>query len=349
MIANVSHQQAGSSDAGDVRRASFAGRLAAPAVHRSSPGMDRAGERSTKTVAMASRSRSCVRDDSAHRVATALDRAPVDLLAHPRWAGGFAVPRAPGVATRRRGKGGSHRPNRCDRVATERLEYWAIEPEFSILMATYQHAHLIERAVRSVASQTHQNWELLVADDGSTDDTFARLSQLARAEPRLRFWRHQNKGQARARNGLLHHARGRWVTFLDSDDELTPSHLAARAQAIQQQPEVDLILAPMQVIGEPWVTCRHGSSQPVHLDQCLAVGMLTVRADRLRAAGGFPHANYGEDAMLIQALQRDYAQQTWIEGSAPTCATRKHGAGLTAQRMAASNRRRLLTEMASPS
>ena len=91
-------------------------------------------------------------------------------------------------------------------------------PEFSVLMASYQRAHLIERAVRSLTAQTHQDWELLVADDGSTDGTLALLGQLARAEQRLRFWCHPNKGQARARNGLLQHARGRWITFLDSDD-----------------------------------------------------------------------------------------------------------------------------------
>lgn len=200
-------------------------------------------------------------------------------------------------------------------------------------MASYQRAHLIERAVRSLTAQTHQDWELLVADDGSTDGTPAVLARLARAEPRLRFWRHPNRGPARARNGLLQHARGRWITFLDSDDALIPSHLSLRVHAIRERPELDLILAPMRVIGDPQVRCRHDARRRVHVDECLAVGMLSVRADRLRAAGGFPHTMYGEDAELIETLRRDCMHEAWIEERSYLY-YRDHDSGLTAQRTA---------------
>ncbi len=204
-------------------------------------------------------------------------------------------------------------------------------PLFSVLMPSFQRAAFVERAVHSVRAQTCTDWELLVADDGSTDDTAARLVALARDEPRLRWWRHPNQGQALARNGLLEHARGRWITFLDSDDALAPGHLALRAEAIARATGLELILAPMQVIGDAHVRCRHGAEAPVHVDDCLAVGMLCVRADLLRAAGGFPRSAYGEDAELIDALlARCTRQVRLVERSYQYF--RDHGGGLTAQR-----------------
>lgn len=208
-----------------------------------------------------------------------------------------------------------------------------LSPQFSVVMASYQRAHLIERAVQSLTAQTFRDWELLVADDGSTDNTRAVLARLARTEPRLRAWRHSNLGQARARNRLLQHARGRWITFLDSDDSLRSDHLALRAEAIAQQPELQLILAPMQVIGEPWVDCLHGSGQQMHVDECLAVGMLCVRADRLRATDGFPKMDYGEDSTLIDRLKTECVHQLWIHDRSYRY-HRDHGSGLTALRRA---------------
>lgn len=206
-------------------------------------------------------------------------------------------------------------------------------PQFSVLMATYQRAHLIERAIRSLIQQTNGDWELLIADDGSTDGTAQMLARLARVEPRIRYWSHPNMGQSRARNGLIARATAPWITFLDSDDALAPEHLALRARVIARQPELEMLLSPMQVIGPPWVRCRHRSTQQVHVDDCLAVGMLSVRADRLRAVGGFPDTAYGEDAELITELQRHCTRQGWIE-ERTYLYHRDHDISLTAQRSA---------------
>ena len=203
-------------------------------------------------------------------------------------------------------------------------------PLFSVLMPSFQRAGFVERAVRSVRAQTCADWELLIADDGSTDDTASRLVALSRDEPRLRWWRHPNQGQALARNGLIAHARGRWITFLDSDDAMAPEHLALRAEAIARAPDLQLILAPMQVIGDEHVRCRYGAEAPVHIDDCLAVGMLCVRADVLRAAGGFPISAYGEDAELIEALSSAGLRTQQLE-TRTYLYHRDHSGGLTAR------------------
>ncbi|HKE58452.1 MAG TPA: glycosyltransferase, partial [Pyrinomonadaceae bacterium] len=78
-------------------------------------------------------------------------------------------------------------------------------PLVSIVMPTYNRADTIERAIRSVQAQTFQDWELIVVDDGSTDDTATRVAGL---EPRMRLIRQENRGFVGARNTGLSASTG---------------------------------------------------------------------------------------------------------------------------------------------
>ncbi len=89
-------------------------------------------------------------------------------------------------------------------------------------------AHL-SRAVLSVQGQTRQDWELIIADDGSTDTTFTLARELARDDARIRPLARQEgdpRGAAAARNRAIAQARGRYLGFLDADDEWLPEKLA---------------------------------------------------------------------------------------------------------------------------
>lgn len=95
----------------------------------------------------------------------------------------------------------------------------------SIIMSAYNRAATLPRAVRSVLSQTHGDWELIIVDDGSTDATPTVLAGLV--DPRIRVYSHpQNRGVTAAKNTGLDHIGGEWFTTLDSDDEITPDALA---------------------------------------------------------------------------------------------------------------------------
>ena len=175
-------------------------------------------------------------------------------------------------------------------------------PQFSIILPTFNRAGLVERALSSVVAQSEPDWELLVADDGSTDDTWSRLGPWQARDRRIRCWRHANRGQAASRNGMLDRARGQWIAFLDSDDELHPSHLSVRRQAIEAQPWIDLWLSPMRVVGSPLVPCMVEQGRMIHVDRCVGVGMLLVRREAMLAIGGFPDIRYGEESALLQRL-----------------------------------------------
>jgi glycosyltransferase involved in cell wall biosynthesis len=95
-------------------------------------------------------------------------------------------------------------------------------------MPVHNGAAFLERSIGSVRGQTFPDWELLAADDGSTDDSYARLCRFAAAEPRIRPFRlptgHGNP--AAPRNMALRQARGSMITYLDQDDEYDPAYLS---------------------------------------------------------------------------------------------------------------------------
>lgn len=104
-------------------------------------------------------------------------------------------------------------------------------PTVSIVLPTYNRAGTVGRAVRSVLAQTFPGWELLVVDDGSTDETATLLQPYA--DPRIHYIRReQNHGVAAARQLGLKLARAPYVTFLDSDDEYLPGKLAVQIHAL---------------------------------------------------------------------------------------------------------------------
>lgn len=102
-----------------------------------------------------------------------------------------------------------------------------ILPRVSLVMATYNRAYCLPRAIESVQTQTYENWELVIIDDGSTDDTKATIERICRGDPRIRVFTHdRNRGVTAAKNTGFNHATGDWVGTLDSDDELVPSALS---------------------------------------------------------------------------------------------------------------------------
>ena len=99
-------------------------------------------------------------------------------------------------------------------------------PKVSVVIPAYNRAYVVGRAIRSVVAQTFREWELIVVDDGSADDT-ERVVE-AFPDPRIRYIRHdRNRGPSAALNTGIRAARGVWVSFLDSDDEWLPGKLAS--------------------------------------------------------------------------------------------------------------------------
>jgi glycosyltransferase involved in cell wall biosynthesis len=118
----------------------------------------------------------------------------------------------------------------------------------SVIIPTYNRAHLVGRAIDSALAQTHTNVELIVVDDGSIDGTYDSLKRQYATEPRVVCVRQENKGVAGARNAGIRVARGRYVAFLDSDDTWKPWKLELQLSCLDCFPEAGMIWTDMEGI-----------------------------------------------------------------------------------------------------
>ena len=98
-----------------------------------------------------------------------------------------------------------------------------IAPLFSVIVPVYNRAHALKAALQSILAQTCQDFEIVIVDDGSTDDPKAAIDAIG--DPRIRYVRQENRGGSAARNRAIDEARGEYIAPLDSDDLFLPHHL----------------------------------------------------------------------------------------------------------------------------
>lgn len=105
----------------------------------------------------------------------------------------------------------------------------------SIIMPSYNCGKYVEETIRSVQAQTYTNWEIIFMDDCSTDDTVRFVSELREKDSRIRLYQNKgNMGAALSRNNALQEAKGRWIAFLDSDDQWEPTKLEKQVKFMEE-------------------------------------------------------------------------------------------------------------------
>ncbi len=111
-------------------------------------------------------------------------------------------------------------------------------PKVSIILPTYNRAHIIEKAIQSVLNQTYQDFEIIIIDDGSKDDTKKIIRGFQEKDNRIKYIRfEENKGAAAARNAGIKMSKGEYITFQDSDDEWVIDKLEKQMKVIETSSE----------------------------------------------------------------------------------------------------------------
>lgn len=113
------------------------------------------------------------------------------------------------------------------------------KPLFSIIIASYNSSKTLARAVDSVLSQTYSNFEIIIVDDGSDDNTSDIVKQFGN---KVRYFYQKNSGVSAARNAGASIAAGQWLSFLDADDWYYPERLEHFAQILNESPYIDFII-----------------------------------------------------------------------------------------------------------
>jgi glycosyltransferase involved in cell wall biosynthesis len=197
----------------------------------------------------------------------------------------------------------------------------------SVVIPTYNRAGTVIDAVRSVLAQHFEDFELIVVDDGSTDDTEARVAAIA--DDRLRYIAGQHAGVSAARNLGVRRATGSVIAFLDSDDVWRPDKLAREVDVLIKHPEVDAVFSDLEkrhgdqvvpsFMRQTEVFSRHVprtpggvvTLEPRELRLCLLEEVpikpsaLTLRRTAFERVGGFDEAwSSSEDWELLLRLAR---------------------------------------------
>jgi glycosyltransferase involved in cell wall biosynthesis len=184
-----------------------------------------------------------------------------------------------------------------------------ITPFFSIILPTFNRRHLIKRAISSVLAQSFTDFELIIIDDGSQDDTFSIVRPFVEKDRRLRYHHAANRGLAMARNLGITMSAGAsstmrtYITYIDSDDEYLPEHLTTRANYLTADPAIELLHGGVEVIGEAFVADKDDPSRRVAISDCVVGGTFFLRHDLIKRIGGYREVEYGDDADLFERAQ----------------------------------------------
>lgn len=186
---------------------------------------------------------------------------------------------------------------------------------FSVVIAAYNAADTLGETIGSVLTQTRQDFEVIVIDDGSSDGT-AAIAEGFGADGRVRVYSQHNAGPSAARNRAIALARGKYISMLDSDDLWLPDYLAQMGRALDENPQAGLAYASAwrleEISGRFYrettaMRRRHPPAPTLPREQFIAAllrsnfvsGAVTVRHAALERVGGFDvDMTHGEDYEL---------------------------------------------------
>jgi GT2 family glycosyltransferase len=186
---------------------------------------------------------------------------------------------------------------------------------FSVVIAAYQAADTVAAAVGSVLSQTCQDFEVIVVDDGSSDDTARVAEAIAEKDPRVRVHRQANGGPSAARNSGIAAGTGQYVSMLDSDDLWLPDYLHEMGRALDLDPDVGFAYTEAWAFNEtsgrflkttamarqhpPAQTLAHERFLAELIQRNFVYNAVTLRRPVLEKVGGYDTGmTHGEDYEL---------------------------------------------------
>ncbi|WP_269540975.1 glycosyltransferase family 2 protein [Cerasicoccus fimbriatus] len=167
-------------------------------------------------------------------------------------------------------------------------------PTVSVLVTIYNRAHFIEETVRSILQSDYEDYEIILLDDRSKDDSYAVAKKLAESDPRIRAYQNEeNLGDYPNRNAVAAKARGKYLKYVDADDVIYPHTLGLMVRAMESHPEAGLGLEHSEQQAAkpyPFLLSSEQAYQKHFIDRgCLSCGPsgAIMRRDAFAKLGGF--------------------------------------------------------------
>ena len=167
------------------------------------------------------------------------------------------------------------------------------QPRISIIIPAFNAENHLRRAVQSVLRQTFPHWELIIVDDGSTDDTRTIADALTAGDARIRVVHQSNQGLSGARNRGIAESSGELIQFLDADDELLPTKLSIQVDILEHEPTCDISLCDAEIIRpdcsipSPYEIPKVDHALNLWVRNFIVVNAPLVRRDTILKAGVF--------------------------------------------------------------
>lgn len=123
----------------------------------------------------------------------------------------------------------------------------------SIVTASYNYQDYIIETIESVLNQTFQDWEMIIVDDGSTDNSVDVINKYCEKDKRIKLFcheNHQNKGLSQTIQLGISHANSDWIIFLESDDSITPDYIQKKMDVINKYPDIKFIFNDVRMFGD---------------------------------------------------------------------------------------------------
>ena len=210
-------------------------------------------------------------------------------------------------------------------------------PRVSVIIPAYNGDRYIGQAVESVISQTYKNWEIIIVDDGSTDDTRQVLQPYVE---NIRYVYQENQGVAAARNRGIQESRGELIAFLDQDDFFLSDKLAGQVALFDTQPSLGIVNSGWRIVKEqgesifdvtPWENLPQLDLKTWIVYMPLLPSAMMVSRQWLERVGGFD-SQYDsvDDADLILRLALCGCEAAWLPQV--TVCYRQHGQNVSIQR-----------------
>lgn len=160
--------------------------------------------------------------------------------------------------------------------------------KFTICITAYNYGQYISEAIKSVIEQTYEDWELLIIDDGSSDNTQEVVDSYLK-HPKIKYLKQRNRGLPGARNTGIFHAAGDFFVPLDADDKIAPEYLESIAEEIKDHPDADIVYTDMQHYGDRQDTVR--LTAPINKETFRAFNPIAycvaIRLSILKEVGGY--------------------------------------------------------------
>ena len=218
----------------------------------------------------------------------------------------------------------------------------------SVIIATYNYGRYISQALQSLVDQTYNNWECIVIDDGSEDNTAAVLAEWVKKDQRISYYFQKNTGPSVARNNGISKATGQYILFLDADDWFQKDKLKTHIAVFDKDPAIDIVYGDVRYFSDehpgevyyslkpenkPWVVQLNGKgnivSDVLMKQNIMAISSPLIKKGVLNRTGALDERIHRlEDWELFQRMALNDLYFSFVEAPDSFVMVRSHASSL---------------------